>query len=464
VQLYTEGWKNMGFRKFSLLVVLRTILLMANLVALTLLVTTPGYHVVSLVTFGLLLFQCTALLNFIAKTNQELVRFLDAARYADFSQRFELSAFGTGFGELGHAFSDILERFHAVRSSKEEELGHFKAIVEHVPVPILSIDSNGSITLWNNAARKLFGTNEVTKLDDLLPFGKEFAQYLSSVQIGKKRLISFDIDGMEHQLSISATQISRSNKQETLVSMQDIQSELDIAQLQAWQDLVRVLTHEMMNSITPVASLAKTAVDLVADTQSNALTTVSDNPQLLDDLNDIAEAVNTVARRSDSLMQFVGNYRKLFHLPKPNKQIIKVSQLLDQVIRLTTQKWQEKNISLISNIHPSELEINIDLAMVEQMLINLLQNAEHALQGVNNARVNVSAFLNRRGHGVIEVSDNGHGIADDIGKKIFVPFFTTKIEGSGVGLALSHQVMLAHDGKIKFEQSDNGGALFRLTF
>ncbi|MFT5675471.1 MAG: two-component system nitrogen regulation sensor histidine kinase NtrY [Paraglaciecola sp.] len=464
MQLYTEGWKNMGFRKFSLLIVLRTMLLIANLVVLTILLTTPGYHVASLVTFALLIFQCTNLLSFITKTNQELVRFLDAARYADFSQRFDLSTLGTGFGELGHAFSDILERFHSVRSSKEEELGHLKAMVEHVPVPILSIDSDGLLTLWNNAARKLFGTNEVTKLDDLLPFGEEFAQYLSSVQIGKKRLISFDIDGMEHQLSISATQILRANKQETLVSMQDIQSELDIAQLQAWQDLVRVLTHEMMNSITPVASLAKTAVDLVADTQSNALTTVSDNPQLLEDLNDIAEAVNTVARRSDSLMQFVGNYRKLFRLPKPNKQPIKVSQLFDQVTRLSTQHWQEKNISLISNVHPAELEIGIDLGMVEQMLINLLQNAEHAVQGMDSAQVNISAFLNRRGHVVIEVSDNGSGIADDIGKKIFVPFFTTKKEGSGVGLALSHQVMLAHDGKIKFEQCDNGGALFRLTF
>jgi two-component system nitrogen regulation sensor histidine kinase NtrY len=454
----------MGFRKFSLIIVARTILLMANLVALTILLTTSGYHAASLVTFVLLIFQSTALLRFIAKTNQELVRFLNAARYADFSQRFELSTLGTGFGELGHAFSDILERFHAVRSDKEEELGHLKAIVEHVPVPILSIDSDGSITLWNNAARKLFGTNEVTKLDDLLPFGEEFAQYLSSAQIGKKRLISFDIDGMEHQLSISATQILRLNRQETLLSMQDIQSELDIAQLQAWQDLVKVLTHEMMNSITPVASLAKTAVDLVADTQANVQTTDTENSQLHADLNDIAEAVNTVARRSDSLMQFVGNYRKLFSLPTPNKQTIKVKQLLDQVTRLSTQHWQEKNISLISNIYPGELEINIDIGMVEQMLINLLQNAEHALQGLSNPEVKVCAFLNRRGHVVIEVSDNGHGIADDIGKKIFVPFFTTKIEGSGVGLALSHQVMLSHDGKIKFEQNDKGGALFRLTF
>jgi C4-dicarboxylate-specific signal transduction histidine kinase len=138
--------------------------------------------------------------------------------------------------------------------------------------------------------------------------------------------------------------------------------------------------------------------------------------------------------------------------------------LIEQVTKLSTQHWQEKNISLSSNIHPDELEISIDLGMVEQMLINLLQNAEHAVQGIDNAQVNISAFLNRRGHVLIEVSDNGHGIADDIGKKIFVPFFTTKKEGSGVGLALSHQVMLAHDGKIKFEQCDKGGALFRLTF
>ena len=254
-------------------------------------------------------------MRFVSKTNAELVRFLDAARYADYSQRFDMSSLGSGFGELGSAFTDILERFQTVRSEQIEQQRHLKAIVEHVPVPLISISSDGLLTLWNNAARKLFGANHVTKLSDLIPFGEEFAKHLCSCKPGERRLVHFTIDGMEHQLSISATQILLTNTQETLVSMQDIQSELDIAQLQAWQDLVKVLTHEIMNSITPVASLAKTTVDLVADCKHKANT----YPELSEDLQDISEAVETVARRSDGLIQFVSSYRQLTRLPTPNK-------------------------------------------------------------------------------------------------------------------------------------------------
>ena len=146
----------MGFKKFSLLVVLRTCLIMLTLFLLTMLVTTPGYHAATLVLVFVLILQAADLLRFVSKTNEELVRFFDAARYADFSQRFELSSLGSGFGELGHAFTDILGRFHAVRSAQEQELRHLKAMVEHVPVPLMSVHGDGHLTLWNNAARRLF--------------------------------------------------------------------------------------------------------------------------------------------------------------------------------------------------------------------------------------------------------------------------------------------------------------------
>jgi two-component system nitrogen regulation sensor histidine kinase NtrY len=265
---------------------------------------------------------------------------------------------------------------------------------------------------------------------------------------------------MEHQLSISATQILLTNKQEILVSMQDIQSELDIAQLQAWQDLVKVLTHEIMNSITPVASLAKTTVDLVADCKQKA----DSYPELSEDLQDISEAVETVARRSDGLIQFVSSYRQLTRLPTPNKHKMKVTRLFQQSCLLATQKWDKKGIEVKLNVEPSELEVTVDKDMLEQVLLNLLQNAEHAVDNVTSPRVCLNAFLNKRGHVVIEVSDNGKGIPDGIGNKIFVPFYTTKQQGSGVGLALTRQIMLAHGGAIQYEVKAAGGTVFRMTF
>ncbi|WP_085296797.1 sensor histidine kinase [Cognaticolwellia mytili] len=473
----------MGFKKFSWLIIFRTILTIITVIILTQVLVKDGYHITSIMLLLLLVTQLAELVNFVSKTNAELVRFFDAVRYADFSQRFELKHVGSGFDEMGKAFNDILARMQASRRHQEHEIKHLKALIEHVPVPLISIHQNEQITLWNNSARRLFGSHNVTKLEDLTQFGQYFSEQLKALPIGKRDLINIIIDGQEHRLSISATQVVSANSTETLLSLQDIQSELDLAQLQAWQDLVRVLTHEIMNSITPVASLAKTATDIVEEVRNN-----SQLPQQInEDLDDVSQAVATVARRSEGLMKFVSSYRRLTRLPKLNKKLIKVSTLIQQVQALACQDWHEKGISLDVNIDPPTLDISVDINMVEQVLLNLLQNAEQAFinQNTNNkitnqAKVMISVFLNLRGRVVIDVSNNGPIIPEEIAKEVFVPFYTTKIEGSGVGLALSRQIMLAHQGSIllrnnndittradtenKVEQHDSKGVTFSLTF
>lgn len=469
---FTAGWKNMDFKRFSLLIATRTILAMITLIFLTQAVIHDGYHATILLLTVVLIIQFFEIIRFISKTNAELVRFFDAMRHADFSQRFELKALGTGFDELGSTFTDILKRIQAVRSSQEAELRHNKAIIEHVPVPLLSIDQHGKVTLWNNSVRRLFGTNIVTHVDDMAQFNEDFPKKLQSILAGERTLVNITIDDMEHKLIISATEIITATHRETLLSMQDIQSELALAQLQAWQDLVSVLTHEIMNSITPVASLAKTAVDLVQDVQekTKALPTIS--AEITEELDDVLGAVKTVARRSDGLMQFVTSYRRLTRLPSPNKKTVSISTLFDHVTTLAKQNWQENPIELSCNIMPQALDINVDTDMVEQILLNLLLNAEHALLPIKQqankqsptAKITLHAFLNLRGHVVIEVADNGSGIDDENFAQIFVPFFTTKKEGSGVGLALTRQVMLAHNGKVSVRNNTQGGATFSLTF
>ena len=186
--------------------------------------------------------------------------------------------------------------------------------------------------------------------------------------------------------------------------------------------------------------------------------------EVAEEVDDVLSAVQTVARRSEGLMHFVSSYRRLTRLPEPNKKLIRLSVLLSQVAVLATREWQQKGIALITEITPAELDLALDIDMAEQMLLNLLQNAEQALAGVGNAQVKLSAFLNVRGHVVIEVSDNGPGVAEDLDTKVFVPFFTTKKEGSGVGLALTRQIMIAHGGHVSLRTSEQGGACFSLTF
>lgn len=450
----------MGFNRFSVLLAARLFIIMLGLVGLALVVTTPGYHAATLLTVFVVVGLTWEVTKFVSRTNREIGRFLDAARYADFGQRFNLGSMGAGFGELGDIFTDILERFREYRTVQESELRHLKALVEHAPVPLISVHMDHRVEMWNNAARRLFGMAHVARLEDLEQFGSDFVEQIATARAGEKRLVQFTVDNMERRLTMAVSQVIIEGKTERLISLQDIQSELDDTQLEAWQDLVRVLTHEIMNSITPVASLAKTAVDLIDDVAAK----INDHPDVVDELNDVRDAVNTVASRSDGLMKFVASYRRLTRLPPPAKTQFRLDDLFADVVKLATVYWDELGVSLVTSIEPSQLDLFADRDMVEQILINILQNSEHALENSSDGQVSLTARLNKRGHVTVEVSDNGPGIPEDITRKIFVPFFTTKREGSGVGLALSRQVMIAHGGTISVSSDDRGGARFTLIF
>ncbi len=450
----------MGFSKFSSLLALRLFFIMAVLIAFSYLLIIPGYNATSLLVGFVLVGQTFETYKFVSKTNAEVSRFLDAARYADFNQRFNLGQLGAGFEELGTTFSDILLRFQDVRSNQEEELHHLKALIEHVPVPLMSLNADGSIVLWNNSSRRLFGISKIVRTEDLKQFGEDFANEVIKIKSGNRKLVNFIHDDTEQQLSIAATNIIIKGNKEKLISLQNIQSELDIAQLQAWQELVRVLTHEIMNSITPVASLSKTTVDLVDDVAKM----LKDRTDIADELSDVKDAVGTIARRSDSLMQFVSSYRSLTRPAPPTIKVIKIDSLFTRLISIATLNWNDMGIELVSEITPKKLDLSADADMIEQILINLLQNAEQALKDVENAKVILRARLNQSGRVVVEVEDNGAGVPENIAKQIFVPFFTTKREGSGVGLALTRQVMIAHGGLVTLGKGKGGGAKFTLTF
>jgi two-component system nitrogen regulation sensor histidine kinase NtrY len=450
----------MVFKHFSFQVGIRVALLTMVLVACTALFVVPGYPALRLLLALIALYQLYDVFRFVSRTNAELTRFLEAVRYADFGQRFDMRRKGAGFEELGASLTEIVERFQLERSQQEEDLRHLRALTEHVPVPLLSLHPDGKVQLHNNAARRLFGSARIARVEDFNAFGDEFSRQVIAVEPGERRLATFQLYGLEQQLTISATEIVMAGNLEKLVSLQNIQSELDGVQLQAWQDLVRVLTHEIMNSITPVASLAKTAAELVEDARLKLV----GQPEVQEELADVKSAVETVARRSDGLMHFVQSYRRLARLPEPKRQQIVLSQLFTRLEQLVASEWEEKAIVLDVSVEPHSLAVSADPDMLEQVMLNLLQNAQQALSGRDAAKVILKAGLNRQGHVSLEISDNGPGVSDEIAKKIFVPFFTTRREGSGVGLALTRQVMLSHGGSVTLASSDSGGAKFTLTF
>jgi nitrogen fixation/metabolism regulation signal transduction histidine kinase len=325
---------------------------------------------------------------------------------------------------------------------------------------LLTVHADDSITLQNNAARRLFGAAHVTRLGDLRQFGPSFARAVDEAVPGDRELVSFAVEGVEYHLTMAATEIIIAGDRERLISLQDIQSELDATQAEAWQDLVRVLTHEIMNSITPVTSLARTASDLVDDVVRD---TGPDSP-IAEDLGDVQNAVATVARRSDSLVQFIDSYRQITRLAPPEKKRVALIELFDTVTKLAAAEWQDERVSLQSRVEPSGLYVYADRDLLEPVLLNLLRNAWQATRDLSQPTVEIRGHLNRRGNTVIEILDNGPGVPEDIANKIFVPFFTTREGGSGVGLALARQVMIAHGGFIRLGQNDTEGAIFSLTF
>jgi nitrogen fixation/metabolism regulation signal transduction histidine kinase len=397
---------------------------------------------------------------FIGRTNREVARFLDAARHADFSQRFSFDDLGTGFGDLGQTFTEILERMLDQRAATEVEARRLNALIDHIPVPLLTVHGDNSISLQNNAARRLFGASHVTRLSDLRQFGMSFHDAVADAVPGNRELVTFSVDGVEYQLTLATTENIVAGESSRLVSLQDIQAELDVTQAQAWQDLVRVLTHEIMNSITPVTSLAATAADVVDDILKKS---GADSP-IAEDLVDLRDAVTTVARRSDNLMQFVDSYRQLTRLAPPEKKRIQIADVFESVGRLASAEWPDSETWLSLSVDPAGLDVYADRILLEPVLLNLLRNAWQVTKDLDLARVQVRGRMNRRGNVVIEVCDNGPGVPDDIANKIFVPFFTTREEGSGVGLALARQVMTAHGGFIRVSQNEGGGARFTLTF
>jgi signal transduction histidine kinase len=294
----------------------------------------------------------------------------------------------------------------------------------------------------------------------LRKFGFSFAEAVDNAVPGERQLVKFTVDGIDYHLTLAATEVIVAASRERLISLQDIQSELDATQAEAWEDLVRVLTHEIMNSITPVTSLAKTAADVVDDVVARE----ARGESITDDLHDLRSAVSTVARRSDSLTQFVDSYRQISRLAPPEKKRVPIAGLFDEVLRLAKAECPRDTVEFVSEVTPQSLHVYADRDLLEPVLLNLLRNAWQATALVEEPRVSLGARLNRRNNLVIEVSDNGPGVPEDVAKKVFVPFFTTKEGGSGVGLALARQVMIAHGGFVRLGSNASGGATFSLTF
>jgi len=443
----------MVWNRFDIVVGIRLVFLIATLTLLVWLFVWTDYFAASLVIGTFAAVQGWSLFRAVRRTNEELARFMLSVRHDDFSQNFETTRKGQGFEELTASFSDLMNRLRLRRSADAEVASTLGTLVEHVPVALIRLSSNGRVELLNSASRRLLGAAQTGSIDDLAAFGEGFIGILRSIRAGEERVVKLVGESGDRHIKASATEIISSGASHKIISLQSIDDELAQAQLGAWHDLVRVLTHEMMNSLTPVASLSGTAVDLVSDLKDK----VSD-PDLKHDADEVLTAIETLHRRSRGLIDFVESYKRLTRVPAPRVRMIDIGKLFSQCANLTETDLKEQGISLDASVIPSSLQVSADPDLLEQALLNLILNAADAAKGAANPHINLGAGLDSDGYTVISVSDNGPGFDPKTLDHVFVPFYTTKPTGSGIGLSLTRQIALSHRGRIKIGNRPGGGA------
>jgi two-component system, NtrC family, nitrogen regulation sensor histidine kinase NtrY len=448
------------YRNFRLQIIFRIVLICIAVNGFLYLLLMTRLYASATIVGMIAVYLVYSLIHYSEKTNQNLSRFLQAIRYADFSQSFTGSGLGSSFEELNATFAEVIKDFQRIRAEKEEHYRYLQTVVQHVGIGLIAFQEGGEVVLINNAAKRLLNVSQILNLTMLGSFSPSLVQTLFAMKSGDKTLVKVWDEDELLQLVIYATEFRLGGDAIKLVSIQNIQSELEEKEMESWQKLIRVLTHEIMNSVTPISSLASTANEMLSDGAPGNL----QDENSAETIADVRSAVQTIQKRSEGLLHFVQAYRSLTRLPKPNFQIFPVRELFARVQQMTDVQYREKQIDVFSGIEPPGLELTADMELIEQVLLNLLKNAAEAVDGKTDAKIRLSARLDSRGRVIIQVSDNGTGITEEAQDKIFIPFFTTKKEGSGIGLSLSRQIMRLHRGNISVYSQQGTDTVFTLRF
>lgn len=446
-------------KRFYINCILRIALLTATIILAVYLFLDTEFLAAAVFASLVAAYQVFALIQSVSRSNRDLVRLLDAIRYSDFSQSFTSGPKGAGFEELNASLNSVIDKFKQAKLEKEEHFRFLQTVIDHVGIGLVAFNPDGKVELINNAAKRLMRVTHLRDIEGLKSASPVLEKKLRDLKPGENHLIKLQQDENLMQLSVYATGFVLRRQQMLLVAMQNIQNELEEKEMMSWQNLIRVLTHEIMNSIAPIASLASTANGLLADECHLG----AGDPRA-EKLRDVCDAVETIEKRSRGLITFIEKYRELTRIPQPQFQVLPVEDLFDRIQFLMKDLFEKQSIAYATHIDPQTLSLTADPALMEQVLINLCKNAAESVQGRTDAEIRLLGRMDASGRPVIEVVDNGKGIHEEVAERIFIPFFTTKPKGSGIGLSLSRQIMRLHKGTISVSSNPGAQTIFKLKF
>ena len=451
----------MGFNRFYLNVGIHVVLITGSILG-TLHFAYLMHQWATSLLFGLIaLFLTGRLIYYVNKTNRVLGNFLVYLSEEDPTITFapEQSKVQKTFRGLFVSFQQIIDSIKEKRLEKEVQAQYLDTIVEHINAGIITYDHSGSVRLCNRAAKHFLGMREVGTIGDIEKHQPGFAEKLKCLGPGDQFVEKVLANDQLHQLSIRSSFIKSRGEQYIIVAMNDIKSELEEQEIESWKRLIRIITHEIMNSITPINTLT-TAIKRKLETTANQC---SESKDVLKNIDEAVTSKGIIEERSNGLVHFINQYKKLTKLPPMKMEEVDIKPLFERIEYLFREQMNEKGISFETSVTAARKFLG-DPKMMEQVLINLVKNAVEALEGAGDGKIGLKAFTDLDGRVVIQVADNGPGIPPDHLDQVFIPFFTTKEDGSGIGLSLSKQIMRLHKGGIYLQTDEGKGASFYLRF
>ncbi len=401
------------------------------------------------------------LIYFVERSERALGQFLLSIRQGDFANTYP--KVGQENKSWSHAFHLITQEFIRIRNEKESNFHFLNAVVEHSGVPLMAYEVDTEvIRLLNQSLKDLLRMPYFTRLGSLAHIDSNLVHQVRQLRAGHKVLVRIQVQGERMHLSIQSRELMVKGVRHRVVAFHDINSELDQKELEAWQKLIQVMSHEIKNSVIPIATLAEVMNDLLEAGSGESRREVLGE----EDMEDLLVSMKTIEKRSKGLVQFVTNYGDLAKVPKPQLRLVDLEVLVADLVSLERQELGKSEVSIELQVSPGgDWQVMMDREMMDQVVINLIKNAHEALLECQRAERTVTLRLTSIGNEVVlQVQDNGPGMDEETQDQVFVPFFTTKKEGSGIGLSYSHQVVRAHKGSLKVRSKIGEGTIFELRF
>ncbi|MEQ1745879.1 MAG: ATP-binding protein [Saprospiraceae bacterium] len=399
---------------------------------------------------GVLLGLIANLYRQVIITDKKLSDFLLNIKYNDFEAHYSAVAGEKTQRELSSAFNLITGKFRSIRQEKEAQHLYLQAIVEQVDTGLICFDEQGKTVLMNRGAQQLLHKSHFPNIEFVKKYNHALHAAFREMATGERTLVKLIVNNQVLQVSVRKTVLKIGGETMHLFVLQNIHTELEHQEVESWQKLIRILTHEILNSVAPVVSLSEMTNALLQEPASN-------EPERQES---IRQAVQAIQRRSAGLLHFTETYRELTKIPQPRFEPADPVALVERVLPLFAQPIQEQGIRVEKHYPATALSVPLDTALLEQVLINLIKNALEALAETPQPRLILSVTKTPEGAVEIAVADNGSGIPDELLSQIFVPFFTTKKTGSGIGLSLSRQIVHLHRGSLYATSQVGTGSVF----